>query len=340
MVVLGLKENALGLGKSPLWNLPFNFGEDIIHKIHHEAVMKQINSIEGVESVGVYYSCEVPNELGIAQIPCGLKKYPAGYFMELREVPIRDSNWDLYSFKYTEKDFRQEDNSIESHFPDYKTSYTPSLWFYREYKRKQARIHNIKEFGKRYKENRIRRKILNYKEYRDVDKNIIECKKMLVWRIRKEIKEDFNNYYTFKYIQSKKQCIRRLYRNEVDTARINQLERYKKLITEVPKYKYQEEEKMYYLIQASFLKYPNTGETELQQSTEYTKLGTLRSHLQSYKNYKFIIQNKFLDALQYIYVVNKYFKLTRWDIYSEAFKKKYRKYKEFKNHEDITQQIW
>tara|TARA_R100001591_G_scaffold110104_2_gene120819 strand:+ start:2104 stop:3210 length:1107 start_codon:yes stop_codon:yes gene_type:complete len=352
---LGLMNSSvsnLGLMSSPLWKLPYNLGEDVIHKIHHEAVMKQINSIDRIFSVGMAFNLA----LGIHQMPCRLRKYQSGITgIELREVIIKENGYDL-DWKYypqEKSNYFQESNSIEENFPDWKDEYECSGFIQEEYDAKQRRIENIKSFGKRYKENRLRRRVLI--QYPNADENQIILKRKLRLRIRRKWKEQFTKRYDFNYICSKKQAVRHIYANEVDFVRINQLERYKRLIKEIPfgdgnnKYKYRDEEMMYYLIQASFLKFPDRMRTELKTSKDYSQLGQLNPHyylhFPEYINFmtnsleglgrlranqlRNIQKQKFIDIIQNIYVINKYFNITRWDIYSKAFQKKYNKYIKF-----------
>lgn len=305
--------------------LPIYLGEDIIDKINKETIVKEINSINRI-------GCIISGDPSTNQGSVGRVKHGTYNLNYVRDASFREFPEgtgpavirDLYTSDYL-CGFKVSSNDIGYLIKPWQKGVNCSMWCLREYREKQARIKNIRKWWKKYKHNKIMNK---YIKGRGFD------------RIQKLFKDSICDYYFDRdsrdaIMDSKfglDDCMERgwNYHNEVNDFDIRSLNRLRLLYFDIKKKKdgnkHQVQEQVYYLHRIGELIKNNFYTTDLQQSREYHYLGTYKSHQKAYQVQHHPKERWFLDLPQNFYKAIKYSGLNGWDIYSEAFNKKWRSY--------------
>jgi hypothetical protein len=294
--------------KRTLNRLPIYLGEEVIDKINKEAVLKDI---KGLKVLGT---------------STGGFKIKRSIISGDNEVHMNDNQMNIHnlydSCKYGA--WKEGSNSIDYNFKSWITKINCSYWVRKEYEDKRNRIRKIKNWWKRYKHNKIMvgiNKRLN-PEYNTTF-------------LMQQINKDFltKNYIGDNWLDNgfSKDTINERngdFVKEISLVRINQYNRFKNLYDNATG-KYKEQERMYYLLEASKLKMHNFFNTHNQESRDYHYLGTEKSHRIAFFTDNHSYRKQFLDYKQNIYIVANNQSFSRWDIYSNAFLTKYRKYEKF-----------
>ena len=209
-----------------------------------------------------------------------------------------------------------------------------SFWVLTEYRESQKRRKKMKEFWKRYIKNKQLKQIINV-NHKEKEEYTIKQYNSLV----EDIKDlDYELGY------SKRQNIRTNNSYDSPIVDIYRLKRFIKLYKETKI----QNEKMYYFLEAGRLLRNNQRQNEnldyqyevfnLKKKKEInehwgylTIIGSPESHLYNYfdnliQDQELYYSKKHFDYQQHLYRLTKYTNISRWDVYSSAFIKKYEKY--------------
>lgn len=227
----------------------------------------------------------------------------------------------------TDESFVQYSNDIDHRFKSWCKDYDASAWLHKEYAEKQMRLKRIRGMWANIKEERQLKKIRLYLPH-SLDSENVRLKKLCCFDIK------YHEYFddsTDKFEEFEEAWDQR----RVNLVDVNRYERYKAL----GKKSETDEERVYYLHQIAMLrhnnKYSSEGLHSNDRTIQYSFLGTYKNNLCMYHhNRHYISENyrphryksDYIDFVQHLYMVDKYGELSKWDIYGNAFLRRWRKY--------------